>query len=288
MPWVFSPRAGVRAAPLKIAVFETDVTPPIGAALCDGLVMPAKEIVDPLSARGIILFTNEKPIVIVALDWVGIGNSGHTAFREAIANAAGTTRDRVCVHCLHQHDAPGCDFEADEFLVPYKLGGKLFDPVFARKAIDRIAKAVEKAAKQPQTVTHIGVGKAKVVEVASNRRVMGPDGKVKYVRYSATKDPKIRAEPEGLIDPYVQALAFYNGEKPISVITYYATHPQSYYGKGGVSCDFPGLARNRCERDASGHATSTSTAPAATSPPASTTTARSKTAWSSPNASPRG
>jgi hypothetical protein len=236
--------------PLKIAVFEADVTPPLGTPLCDGLVLPAKEIVDPLSARGIILFTNEKPIVLCAVDWVGVGNSGHNAFREALAKAAGTTKERVCVHCLHQHDAPGCDFEADELLARYDLGGKLFDPAFARKAIERFARAVEKAAQNPQTVTHIGVGKAKVVEVASSRRVMGPDGKVKYVRYTATKDPKIRAEPEGIIDPYVHALAFYNGDKAISILTYYATHPQSHYGKGGVSCDFPGLARNHCERDA--------------------------------------
>jgi hypothetical protein len=244
----FQPALAYAQAPLKIALFEADVTPPIGTPLCDGLVIPAKEIVDPLSARGIILFTNEKPIVLVAMDWVGVGNSGHTAFREAIAKAAGTTKDRVCVHCLHQHDAPGCDFEADDLLMPYKLGGKLFDPAFARKAIDRIGKAVEKAAKNPQAVTHLGVGKAKVVDVASNRRVMGPDGKVKYVRYSSTKDAKIRAEPEGVIDPYVHLLAFYDSEKPITVITYYATHPQSYYGKGGVSCDFPGLARNLRER----------------------------------------
>jgi hypothetical protein len=236
--------------PLKVAVFEADVTPPLGTPLCDALVMPAKEIIDPLSARGIILFTSEKPVVLVAVDWVGIGNSGHTAFREALAIAAGTTKDRVCVHCLHQHDAPGCDFGADEILAKHGLGGKLFDPAFARKAIDRVAKAVEKAARNAHTVTHIGVGKAKVDEVASTRRVMGPDGKVKYVRYSATKDAKIRAEPEGLIDPYVQALVFYNGDAPLCILTYYATHPQSYYGKGGVSCDFPGLARNRCERDA--------------------------------------
>src|SRR5437763_16782135 len=118
-------------APLRIAVFRADVTPPLGTALCDGLVQPAKEIVDPLSARGIVLLGAGQPIVLCALDWVGIGNSGHDAFREALATAAGTTRDRVCVHCLHQHDAPGCDFEAEEVLAKYGLGGKEFDPVFA-------------------------------------------------------------------------------------------------------------------------------------------------------------
>jgi len=239
-------------APLKIATFEADVTPPLGTPLCDALVPPAKVIVDPLSARGIILFTNEKPIVLVAVDWVGIGNSGHHAFREAIAKAAGTTKERVCVHCLHQHDAPGCDFEADELLAAYKLNGKLFDPAFARKAIGRVAKAVEKAALNPQIITHIGVSKAKVEQVASARRVLGPDGKVKYTRTSATKDPNARAEPEGEIDPFVHTLAYFNKDTPLAVVTYYATHPQSHYGKGGVTCDFPGLARNRRERDLPG------------------------------------
>src|SRR6185436_8871098 len=43
-------------------------------------------------------------------------------------------------------------------------------------------------------------------------------------------------------------LTFHDGATPIGIITYYATHPQSYYGKGGVTCDFPGLARNLRER----------------------------------------
>src|ERR1700746_1523594 len=97
--------------PLCIATFNVDITPPLGTPLCDGLVMPAKEIVDPLSARGIVLLTEGKPIVLCALDWGGVGNSGHEAFRAALAKAAGTTLDHVCVHCLHQHDAPGCDFQ---------------------------------------------------------------------------------------------------------------------------------------------------------------------------------
>jgi hypothetical protein len=245
---LFSAPAHAGEAPLRIASFEADVTPPLGTPLCDALVQPAKEIVDPLRARGVVLLTTEKPIVLCALDWVGVGNSGHDEFRLALARAAGTTKERVCIHCLHQHDAPGCDFQADAVLASYGLGNKLFDTAFARKAIQRVADAVGKAIQNPRTVTHIGLGKAKVEKVASNRRVMGSDGKVKYVRYSATKDPKIRDEPEGLIDPYVQLLSFWDGDKPLVSITYYATHPQSYYGKGGVSCDFPGLARGLRDR----------------------------------------
>lgn len=228
---------------LKIAAFEADVTPPIGAPLCDALVPPTKEIVDKLQARGIVLLTAEKPIVLCAIDWVGIGNGGFDEFRDGLAEAAGTTRERVAVHCLHQHDAPGCDFAADELLIPHGLGNKLFDVAFARLSIRRIADAIKVALKERRIVSHVGYGKGKVQEVASNRRVLGPDGKVKYVRYSSTKDEIIRAEPEGIIDPYVHLVSFWNEEKPLVSVTYYATHPQSYYGQGGVSCDFPGLAR---------------------------------------------
>src|SRR5262245_61679700 len=110
--------------PLKIAVFQADITPPIGAPLCDALVPPSKEIVDPLLARGIVLRSSGPAVVLCALDWVGIGNSGYDEFRDALAKAAGTTPERVAVHCLHQHDAPGCDFTADELLIPHGLGNR--------------------------------------------------------------------------------------------------------------------------------------------------------------------
>ena len=38
-------------------------------------------------------------------------------------------------------------------------------------------------------------------------------------------------------------------EKPLAVMTYYATHPQSYYGKGDVTCEFVGIARNDRESE---------------------------------------
>ncbi len=231
------------AEPLRVGAFQVDVTPPLDAPLCDGLVPPAKEIVDPLSARGVVILSNGQPIVLCAVDWVGIGNGGYNAWRKALAKAAGTTESRVAVHCLHQHDAPGCDFDAEELLASRGLAGAAFHVAFAHEAIRRAAEAVKLAAAQAQPATHVGFGVGRVEQVASNRRVMGPDGKVKYVRYSSTRDEAIRAEPEGVIDPNVRLVSFWNGDKPLASITYYATHPQSYYGAGGVSADFPGAAR---------------------------------------------
>ena len=228
------------AEPLRIATFDVDVSPPIGSPVA---YAPARKILDPLRARGIVILTDRKPIVLCAIDWIGIANGGHDEFRRRLARAAGTSADRVAVHVLHQHDGPRCDFTAETLAAQRGLGGKLFSPVFARETIENIAAAIRAAIKKPQVVTHLGVGRAKIEKVASNRRILGPDGKVAIVRWSSTTDPRAIAAPEGLIDPYVRLVSFYHDEKPLAVLSYYATHPQSYYGQGDVTSEFVGLAR---------------------------------------------
>ena len=69
-----------------------------------------------LRARGIVLTGADKPIVLCAVDWVGIGSEGHDAFRQTLAEAADTDMQHVAVHTVHQHDAPGCDFTAERIL----------------------------------------------------------------------------------------------------------------------------------------------------------------------------
>ena len=231
------------AEPLRLATFQIDVTPPIGSALCDGLVPDAASVDDPLFARGIVLLGAGQPIVLCAVDFVGIGNAGHDAWRETLARAAGTVPTRVSVQTLHQHDAPGCDFDAEELLTSVGAGGKCCDVVFLKGMLLRLEAAVKEALSNTRPFTHIGTGQARVERVASNRRILGDDGKVKIVRFSSTTDPAAIAAPEGLIDPELKLLSFWNQDSPLVSMTYYATHPQSHYGKGAVSSDFVGLAR---------------------------------------------
>jgi hypothetical protein len=236
------------AVELKVATFKLDVTPPPGSPLCDALVPPATGVNDPLWARGIILEADEqKPVVLLAVDWVGIGNEGHDAWRKALAEACETSMDRVCVHTLHQHDAPGCDFLAEKLAADAGLANQLFPVEYAGDAIRRAATAAAEAQGRLEKVTHVGFGKGVVEKVASNRRILGPDGKVQFVRYTATKDPQIRDAPEGTIDPYVRLVSFWNAERPIAVLSYYATHPQSYYYTGKCSADFVGMARDQAQ-----------------------------------------
>jgi hypothetical protein len=132
----------------------------------------------------------------------------------------------------------------EEVKGPPSLDLKFFD-----KAVAATADAVKAGLAKTAAFTHLGVGKAKVEQVASNRRILGSDGKVKATRYSATKDKAIRDEPEGLIDPWLRTLSFWDGEKPLAALHYYATHPMSYYGDGRVSADFCGLARDKFADD---------------------------------------
>ena len=243
----------MRAVELEIAAFKIDATPPAGSPLCDALVPPATGVDDPLSARGIILLpADEQAIVLVAVDWVGIGNSGQDEWKKSLAKAADTDVERVCVHTLHQHDAPGCDFSAEQIAAEHGMIGKIFPVEFARETIERVSDAVVAALKKRRRVTHVGAEQAKVQKVASNRRLLGNDGKVQHTRWSKSSDPEVRALPEGTIDPWVKVVSFWEDNEPIVVLSYYATHPQSYYGTGKVSADFPGLARSLREEQLPG------------------------------------
>ena len=115
--------------------------------------------------------------------------------------------------------------------------------------IARTAEAVGVAARDARPVTHLGLGQAEVEHVASNRRILGPDGKVKHVRWTACKDPAVRAMPVGTIDPVLKLISLWDGEKPLVALTYYATHPQSYYRTGLANPDFPGIARDLRQAD---------------------------------------
>lgn len=226
---------------LRVATFDMDATPPVGSQLAYDPMINSWDL--SLRARGSVLLGAGPPIVLCAIDWIGIGNEAHDAFRDALAEAAGTTRERVAVHTLHQHDAPGCDFSAERILTEHGIDLWRYEGDFARETIARLRDAVRNALDKAQPVTHIGLGEAPVYEVASNRRILGPDGKVRATRYTACADPALRAEPEGTIDPMVSLVSFWNEDRPVAVLSYYATHPQSYYRTGIANPDFPGVAR---------------------------------------------
>lgn len=226
---------------LHISVFDIDATPPVGTQLAYDSVINKGEL--GLRARGFVLAGAGKPVVICSIDWIGIANESQDEFKKALAEAAGTISERVAIHTVHQHDAPVCDFGAEKVLKDAGLNPMSFESTFQRKMIKDLASAVKKSLNNSVPITHVGLGEAEVFQVASNRRIQGPDGKVRATRYTTCTDSALRAEPEGLIDPILSLVSFWNNEKPVAILSYYAVHPQSYYRTGIPNPDFPGIAR---------------------------------------------
>jgi hypothetical protein len=226
-----------------LATFSSDVTPPIGHPLCGGWIMEARGVDDPLFAHGVVLLGMGEPVVLCAVDWCGIRNDAHLAWRQALAKATHTVAANVAVQTVHPHNAPFADTEAEKLIEKAPKPASSLDLKFFDRAVEKSAEAAKAALAKATPITHYGIGRAKVEKVASNRRIIGPDGKWQSTRFSATKDAKIRDEPEGLIDPWLKTLSFWNGDTPLAALHYYGTHPMSYYGDGRVSSDFCGLAR---------------------------------------------
>jgi len=228
---------------LRVALFASDVTPPLGHPLIKGT---ADEILQPMVLKGIVLDDGHKRLVIGAMDWCVLRGGAYDMFRNKMAAAAEVPVTQVSLHMTHTHSAPLCDARAEQLLAATSKPFKHLDLDWMARMTTDAARAVQTAVHNLQPFTHIGFGQAKVEHFASNRRVMGPDGKIQ-VRYAATKAPELRAQPEGLIDPWLKTVTFFDGDTALVRMHYYASHPQSFYGDGKVHPDTPGLARSYLE-----------------------------------------
>ena len=146
------------AARFSIATFTADVTVPANHGMMDGL-WKSKSLADPLYAKGVVLFGGDQPVAFVSVDWCEIRNDAYDRWREVIAEAAGTTRARVLVSSIHQHDSPIADLTAQQILNNRKLEGSICDLEFHEVAVQRVAKAIHTAIKHRQPITDIGIPK---------------------------------------------------------------------------------------------------------------------------------
>jgi hypothetical protein len=241
------PAEAQQAAPLRVATFRCDVTPPVGGHPLIWTTS-AKTIEDPLWAKGIVVDDGKTRCVLCVVDWCGLCNSSYDLFRGKLAEAVGTDVKNVAVQTVHQHTAPYTDGDAQKILSQYENPPKFVDFQFLEEVTDRLAASAKEAVEKLQPFDSIGVGQAQVHEVAATRRVVGPDGKIQ-VRYSSCKDPALRAMPEGRIDPFLKTVTLAQGDKPLVRLHYYATHPQTFYGDARASADCVGHARDRLEKE---------------------------------------
>jgi len=240
-------RAKADTAALRVATFQCDLTPPLGHLLYPSL-KPLAHIEHPLLAKGIVLDDGRQRCILCAIEWHGLCNATYDLFCRKAAEAAGTDAARAALHAVHLQNAPVADAAALA-LVRAQAPAVYPDPKFFEEMADRLAAAVKQSVARWQPFDRVGAGEAKVERVASTRRVMGKDGRIRP-RWSLVKgeDLPLRDEPEGLIDPLLKTITLARGDKPLVRLHYYACHPQTYFHDPRTTCDFPGMAREALEK----------------------------------------
>ncbi|WP_417848559.1 hypothetical protein [Thalassoglobus sp.] len=236
------------AADLQVATFRVDVTPPIGDGPCVGFMQRIESIEHPLEMRGVLIRSGEETFVVAAIDYCGICGSSDETIRSKMAQAAGTSLRQVALQSLHQHTAPVLDADGMRVLFGDESPELRRHQQFTDEIASKASKEIIRAKGELQSVSRIIGTRAEVRQFASNRRVPQDDGSLR-ARSSFTSDPAIRNAPEGLIDPWLRTVTFFNKKTPIAQLHYYATHPQTFYGDARISWDTVGIARERFEKE---------------------------------------
>jgi hypothetical protein len=230
---------------LKISTFKVDCTPPENFPIGFGMDGSQATIRDPLYLRGLVLDNGESRALIASLDYCGLMNSAYDHLVAAFAQSIGAPQKQVVVHCVHQHDTPLLNFELADL-----LGGVPFPLEWWTELVNDCAMAAKKSLIDLTEAASVGHAEQRLFGFASNRRILGEDGKVRAMRFSRSGDESLKSEPVGTIDPMLRTLAFrdFQGDLLCSM-SFYATHPQVSNGRQMYSADAEGEALNRLESD---------------------------------------
>lgn len=224
---------------MKAGVFEVDVTPEIGCPIAYGI---NNKVDSKIFVRGVVVDDSKKRIVMASCDFIYIWGSAYEQMKKLIAKAAGTSAQNVFLHSVHQHDSVRIALELNEMYKKYR-GFETTPLAYYKRICKDLEDAIRKSIPKMKTVKSIATSERRVSGLASNRRLIGDDGKLYAMRWSMCHDPKLQKVPTGVIDPMLKSIAFLGGNnKPLAVMHFYAAHPMTAYGRNMCSADVPGVA----------------------------------------------
>ncbi|MBS3762275.1 MAG: neutral/alkaline non-lysosomal ceramidase N-terminal domain-containing protein [Planctomycetes bacterium] len=124
---------------MELGFAKTDITPRVGVELCGFGAFINRHSVgvrDRLWARAMAVQVDEKPVVIVACDLIGVKLSITQKVRVLLADRTGLEPDRLMICCSHTHSGPS---------VGTYIGWGESDPPYEEVLPYRIADAVGRA-----------------------------------------------------------------------------------------------------------------------------------------------
>src|SRR5207253_1319968 len=83
-------------------------------------------------------------------DWTGLLNAAHVAWRKALAEAAGTSPQRVAVQTVHQHNAPFACLDAERIVARHADLPHIVDVDFFKQCLEKARRSVADSLKQGQ------------------------------------------------------------------------------------------------------------------------------------------
>ena len=101
---------------LHLAIFQAEATPPLGHPCAAAGSNRCAASMIRCAVLGVVLLGAGAPVVLCAVDWCGLRNDANRIWRQALAKAAHTTPERVALQCVHPHNAPFADVEAQRLL----------------------------------------------------------------------------------------------------------------------------------------------------------------------------
>ena len=227
---------------LKAGFSRVDVTPPLGSYI-SGYFHDryAKGIIDPLYLNAVAVSDGDDTAVIIAADFIGIGEEIATPIRQKIAETVGINPNNIIINALHQHTS---------ICVRHFASGSN-DFIFDTGYVDIIYRKfcdVAKMAIDDMSEATLGLAEMQALEqIAFIRRFLLKDGTIKTnARASEGID-----HPLGEPDNTVRLLRFEREEKNDIALVNFSTHPDVIGGEL-FTPDWPGYTRNYVENDIEG------------------------------------
>ena len=222
--------------------FLVDVTPPIGGYMCGGLqTEPAIGVESRLSLRGLILDQDNRRYILASIEYTYLVGRSYARMIDMLSTAGQTSPDCVTLHAVHSHDAPLINEEAHAYVE--KTVTDVHNEAYFSDVLKRTGEAIDKELKEEGTeVAGTCFASAAVQKFASSRRILDENDQCQ-VRWSVCRDPVVRNAPEGVIDPLLDQIVFYDtAGEPFTCLSFYACHPQVSNGRRLWSGDTVGVA----------------------------------------------
>lgn len=222
---------------LKAGFARIDATPPFGADLAGYFYRRfAKGILDPLYLNAVAVANEEKTVLLISADYIGIKLDANIEIRNLISERTGVAVDHILLAALHQHTSCAIDKNRASGLKDEEFKNVLFRKFadVAQMAIDDLKDA------------RLGHAAKETAEpIAFVRRYFADDGTVHTNPNTAKVNIVKRCDDA---DNTVRIIRFARDDAKDIAIVNFSTHPDVIGGES-FSADWLGHTRRFVESD---------------------------------------